>query len=140
MKKILQLGFLPTSADCALLVLRLAFGLSLLLLHGWGKVMKFSDLSEKFPDPLGVGHSVSLTMAIFAEVVCSSLVALGLFTRLAAFVCAFLVGVAFFIVHGMKLRGAGNGEDALVYLAAFLTIFLAGPGRFSVDARLGAKS
>lgn len=137
MKKLLHLSFLPKSADVALLVLRLAFGLSLLVLHGWGKLQRFSELSEKFPDPLGLGHSASLACAILAEVVGSALVVLGLFTRLGALVCAFTMGVAFFMVHQLKLKGPGNGEDALVFLAAFVALFVAGGGRYSVDAKIG---
>lgn len=138
MKKFLQLSFLPLSADLALLVLRLGFGLSLLLLHGWGKLMKFPELAVKFPDPLGVGHAWSLLLAILGEVVCSSLLVVGLCTRLAALGAGITMGVAFFLVHQMKLKGAGDGEDALVYLVAFATLFLAGGGRFSLDKKLGA--
>ena len=137
MKKLLTLDFLPKSADLALLVLRLGFGLSLLLLHGWGKVMKFSELSGKFPDPLGVGPTASLALAIVAEVLCAALIVVGACTRLAALVASINVGVAFFLVHGMKLRGPGNGEDALIYLTAFVVLLLAGGGRFSVDGRKG---
>jgi putative oxidoreductase len=46
------------------------------------------------------------------------------------------MSVAFFWVHGGKLVGEGNGELAFMYLIGFLTIFIAGPGRFSVDSKL----
>jgi putative oxidoreductase len=135
MKKILHVSFIPRSPDFALLVMRVTFGLSLLLLHGWGKLMRFSELSEKFPDPLGIGHTASLALAIFGEVVCSSLIVIGAFTHLAALGSAITMAVAFVMVHGMKLKGPGNGEDAMIYLAAFVVIFIAGAGRFSVDGR-----
>ena len=140
MTKFLHLNFLPRSADLGLLVLRLAFGLSLLCLHGWGKLMTFSDLSTKFPDPLGIGHLPSLVLAILGEVVCSTLVVLGLFTRVAALGSMITVGVAFFLVHGHRLTGQGNGELAMVYGSVFFALFLAGGGRFAVDAKLGAKA
>jgi putative oxidoreductase len=133
MKKFLRLGFLPTNPDLGLLVLRLVFGLSLLLLHGWGKLMRFPELSEKFADPLGVGHQASLILALVGEVLCPVLLVLGAATRLAALGSGITMGVALFLVHGLKLRGQGNGEDALVYLAAFTVLFLAGGGRYSVD-------
>lgn len=139
MKKFFQLGFVPKSADCALLVLRLGFGLSLLLLHGWGKVMRFSELSDKFPDPLGIGHTPSLVLAIVGEVLGSSLVVLGWFTRFGALCAAITMAVAFTMIHGLKLRGPGNGEDALIYFFAFTTILLAGAGRFSIDGSGGGK-
>ena len=139
MKKLFQLGFLPKSTDCALLLLRLGFGLSLLLLHGWGKLMKFSELSDKFPDPLGIGHTPSLVLAIVGEVLGSSLVVLGWFTRFGALCAAVTMGVAFVMVHGMRLRGPGNGEDAMIYFFGFIAILLAGAGRFSVDGSGGGK-
>ena len=82
--KFLHLNFLPRSTDLALLVLRVWFGLSLLVLHGWMKLANFGTLLEKFSDPVGVGRPVSLVLAVGGEVVCPALLALGLFTRIAA--------------------------------------------------------
>src|SRR5687768_16339867 len=132
----LRLDFLPRSADFALLVLRLWVGLSLLVLHGWTKLTGFSRMSGKFPDPLGVGSSTSLTLAVLAEVGCAILIMLGLFTRPAALVQAILMGVAFFVVHEAKLAaGPGSGELAFIYLSAFVTLFIAGPGRYALDGK-----
>src|SRR4051794_23580498 len=58
--RLLQLDLLPRSVDAGLLVLRLWLGLSLLLLHGWSKLSGFSQMSAKFPDPLGIGSPTSL--------------------------------------------------------------------------------
>ena len=136
--KFLQLNFLPSSVDLGLLVLRLWLGLSLLVLHGWAKLKGFSDMAGKFPDPLGVGSTASLGLAVFAEVFCAALLALGLFTRFAAISLIITMGVAFFIVHKGSLEaGPGSGEMAYIYLAGFVTLFLAGPGRFSLDRRIG---
>lgn len=137
MKKILQLQFLPTSADLALLLLRLWFGLPLLLLHGLPKLMDFRAEAGSFPDPLGVGSPVSLGLAILGEVVCSSLLVLGLFTRLAALGAGTTMAVAFWRVHHLTLRGEASGELAYVYLGVFVALLLAGAGRFSLDARSG---
>jgi len=132
-----QFNFLPHSFDLGLLTLRLWLGLSLALLHGWGKLTGFSAMSDKFPDPLGVGSPASLAMTVFGEFVCGALLALGLFTRFAAAVLVITMGVAFFVMHGASLKmGPGSGELAFVYLAGFVTLFLAGPGRFSLDAQL----
>jgi putative oxidoreductase len=138
--RLLQLDFLPRSVDAGLLVLRLWLGLSLVSLHGWSKLMGFSEMSGKFPDPLGVGSPISLGMAVFAEVVCAVLLALGLFTRGAAAVLAITMAVAFALVHKSALSGPGSGELAFIYLAAFATLFIAGAGRFSVDATLGGRA
>jgi putative oxidoreductase len=135
MQRFLRLEFIPLNADLALLVLRLWLGISLLWLHGSGKLINLLKGSFKFADPLGVGEVPSLLMAVFAEVVCAALIALGLFTRLAAFFLIVLMGVAFFVVHGMKLHGQGNGELAFIYLAGFVTLFFAGAGKYSVDKK-----
>ena len=138
--KLLQLDFLPRSVDVGLIVLRLWLGVSLLVLHGWSKLTSFSETASKFPDPLGVGSSVSLALTIFAEVGCAVLIVVGLFTRAAALVQVILMGVAFFIVKKASLAsGPGSGELAFIYLAGFVTLFLAGAGRFSFDATMGGK-
>lgn len=137
-RKLLQLDFLPRSADAGLLVLRLWLGLSLLLLHGWSKLTGFAQMSDKFPDPLGVGSTVSLALTVFAEVACAILIVPGLFTRAAALVQVILMSVAFFIVHKASLaHGPGSGELAFIYLAGFVTLLVAGAGRFSLDAKFG---
>src|SRR5687767_10411828 len=134
--RFLRLDFIPHSADLGLLVLRLWLGLSLLVLHGWPKLSKFSAMSSKFADPLGIGSAQSLALATFAEVVCAILIVIGLFTRLASLTLAINMAVAFAIVHKMVFKsGPGSGELAWVYLAGFVVLFLAGAGRFSIDAK-----
>lgn len=131
--KSLQFNFIPRSAELGLFVLRVWLGLTLLLNHGWAKLMNFSDMAGKFADPIGVGAKASLVLAIFAEVVCATLLVLGIATRFAALVLVIFLGVAFFLVHKRALSGMGSGELAFLYLAGFVTIFLGGPGKFAVD-------
>jgi putative oxidoreductase len=138
MKKIasiLRLDFLPASTDLALLLLRVWLGGSLLLLHGWGKFMDRKKLFDSFPDPLHVGNETSYILALFGEVMFPILLMLGLFARFAALGSAITMGVAFFLVHKMVLKGPGNGEMAFIYLAGFAAILLAGPGRFALDGK-----
>ena len=137
--RLAQLDFLPKCQSAGLLVLRAWLGLSLLLLHGKGKLLGFSEMSGKFADPLGVGTTTSLALTVFAEVVCAALLVVGLFTRFAAAVLAFTMGVAFIAAHKGVLSGPGNGELAFIYLAGFVAIFVAGGGRFAIDAWLGKK-
>ena len=134
---LLQLNFLPASVDLGLLVLRLWIGLSMALLHGWGKFTGFNQMAAQFPDILKIGSKGSLAMAVFGELVCGILVAIGLFTRFGALAAGITMAVAFFVAHKGKLMGAGNGEMAFLYLAGFVVILLTGPGRFSLDAKLG---
>jgi putative oxidoreductase len=117
-----------------LFVLRAWLGVVILLVHGWPKFTGFSDMARTFPDVLGLGHPVvGLALATFAECVCSVLLAIGAGTRLMALVLVTNLSVAFVFGHNMKLSGPGNGELALVYLAGFVTLVIAGPGRYSVD-------
>jgi hypothetical protein len=87
-------------------------------------------LSGKFPDPIGVGSSASLALAVFGEVVCTFLVALGLFTRFAATVLAITMATAFFAVHKGALSGPASGELAFIYLAGWITLLISGAGAF----------
>src|SRR5467141_2912809 len=98
LKKIFAPGNDSFCTSLALFALRLCLGLTMLLAHGLDKVKGFSNMSSGFPDPLHVGHAVSLALAIFAEVVGSALLVIGLVTRFAALVCAINMAVAFFIV------------------------------------------
>lgn len=137
--KILRMDFLPFTSHCGLLALRLWIGLSMLLLHGWTKITGFNEMSGKFLDLLGIGSKASLVMAIFAEAVCSALLILGLFTRFAALSLMITMIIAFTMVHKGVLKGPGSGELAFIYLAAYVTLFLAGGGKFSADAKMGGK-
>ena len=136
--KLLQLKFIPRSTDFALLLLRIWVSLTMLLNHGYGKVMNFSSMMEKFPDAIGIGRTPSLILIIFAEVVCALMITVGWYTRFAALCLAIAMGVAFFIAHGGSLAaGPGSGELAFIYLAAFVALVFAGPGRFSLDVKKG---
>ena len=136
----LQLDLVPTSTHLAILLLRVALGAQMLIAHGWPKLMTFSEKAATFPDPLGMGHATSLALAVFGEVVCSALLVVGAFTRLAALSGAVTMSVAFFLVHGGKLIGDGNGEMAFLYLVGFVAIFLTGPGLFALDTKLGGRT
>lgn len=126
-----------SGGDClknlGLLVLRVWLGLSMLLLHGWPKVEKYANLSQGFPDPLGVGPAMSLNLVIFAELFCALLLVAGLAARAAAVPLIVTMAVAFFVIHGGVLLGENNGEMAFIYLAGFVALFIAGPGRYSFD-------
>jgi len=113
-----------------LLVLRLAFG-GFMLVHGWQKLSMYGDLVDKFPDPIGLGSQFSLIAAVAAEVGCSILLVFGLLTRLAAIPLAFTMIVALFIVHGADPWQ--KKELAACFLAAYVSLFLTGAGRFSLD-------
>jgi putative oxidoreductase len=133
MQKFLRLEFVASSPDVGLLLLRLWLGVSMVWLHGWGKLLALFGGKLSFPDPLGIGETPSFLLTIFAEVICSVLLVIGLWTRWAALILAFTMGVAFFVVNSANLKG--NGELAWLYFGGYLVLFVAGAGRLSVDKR-----
>jgi putative oxidoreductase len=118
--------------DIALLVLRLGFGGSMFFAHGLPKLMSFSEKSESFADPLGIGPLMSLILAVFAEVFCSMGVMLGALTRLASIPCLITMLVAAVLVHADDPWQ--KKELAAMYGIAFFYLMLVGGGKFSIDS------
>jgi len=133
MNSFIRLSFLPHAQNLALLTLRIFAGASLFIRHGLEKVTGFSQMAQHFPDPLHIGAHSSLAFALLSDAVCSLLLIIGLGTRWAALIIAVNTGVAFTLVHKMRLSGEHNGEVPWLYLAASLALFFAGAGKFSVD-------
>jgi putative oxidoreductase len=133
LKNLFRFSFLPASADCGLLLLRLWFGITLFWRHGLDKVTHYSQYAQHFPDPISIGSHPSLMLAMFAETVCAALLILGLGTRFAALVIIIDLGVAFIRVHHFAFHGPMSGELPFLFLGFAATLFLAGPGRHSVD-------
>ena len=139
--RFLSLGGFHESAG--LLALRvLAIG-PLLMKHGFEKVFHFATMSQHFPDPVHIGPVPSLVIAMLADFVCSILIILGLATRWAALFSFFNILVAWAFVHHFAFfaRPTGDhGELIVVYLAVMVTLFLTGPGHYSLDYMLTGRS
>jgi len=129
--------FIPSDdsdlTSMALLVARLWFGLAMLFNHGLDKFAHFKDIVGNFPDPLGIGQEASLVLVVFAEVLGSLLLAVGLLTRVAAAMLVVDMFVAFLMVHKTALTGPQSGELAFLYLAGYVILCIAGGGLFSLD-------
>ena len=134
----------PIDMDWALLILRLGVGLSMMLLHGYGKIRGGPELWTGIGRSMGsLGIAFFPTMwgflAAFAEFFGSLLVALGIFTRPAAAMLAFTMLVA--ALHHLGLpadepRSGWSGASHAIELGVvFVAIFLAGPGRFAIGRR-----
>ena len=128
------------STSMALFVARLWFGLAMLFNHGFAKLANYSDIVGNFPDPLGLGHQMTLGLVIFAEVFAALLLVVGLCTRLMAIVLIFDMFVAFLMVHKTALSGPDNGELAFLYLAGYVILAIAGGGLFSLDTVIFARN
>lgn len=125
-----------TLLHLGLLIARLTVG-GLMFQHGFSKIQKWGEMSEGFPDPIGVGSAASLALVIFAEAGCSVLVALGAFTRLAVIPLITTMLVAVFLIHDDDPWA--KKELAVFFLGIYAALLLTGAGRFSVDAKLKGK-
>lgn len=123
--------------DYGLALLRISFS-SLLFVHGWGKLMKLTAGGEiKFYSFMGMGPELSLSLAMIGELIAPILIIIGFKTRLAAIPAAFTMAIAALIVHAAD--PLGEKELALLYMFAFISIILCGPGAFSIDRKLGKE-
>jgi putative oxidoreductase len=124
------MGFLNRYSPQILGVLRIVVGL-LFLEHGMAKLLHFPVVPMFANGPL----SPMLLASGIVELAGGALVALGLFSRVAAFICSGQMAVAYFMVHFPQgfypiLNG---GELAIVYCFTFLYLAAAGPGAFAIN-------
>jgi putative oxidoreductase len=114
-------------ADPFYCIMRLVVGL-MFACHGLDKIFgTFAGKVEPLPPLMVVGG--------WLEIICGFLVAVGLLTRLAAFVASGEMAVAFFMVHAPQglIPYVNKGELAVVYCFVFFYIFLRGAGSWSID-------
>lgn len=117
--------------DIGLALLRIGASVAMLT-HGYGKLQMLINGAE-FGNPIGIGATPTLFLAVIAEFVCPILIIFGFKTRWAAVPTAITMAVAFFIVHGAD--AFQKKERALLYLIIFLSIILLGAGKYSIDRR-----
>jgi putative oxidoreductase len=128
----MELPWLSRWQPQMLAILRIVTAL-LFLEHGTMKLFHFP--APQMPGPL----PTLLVVAAAIELVAGVLIALGLFTRLAAFVASGEMAVAYFMGHFPKSfwPGINMGDAAILFCFVFLYIAAAGPGAWSIDgARL----
>ena len=118
--------------NLALAILRIGTS-ALLLTHGIPKIERLFADDVKFADPFGLGPTVSLLLVVIAEVVAPIFIIIGYRTKLATIPPLITMIVALLTVHFND--PIGTKEKAILYLLAFLVVFLAGPGKYSIDKR-----
>lgn len=124
----------PFTPDAGLLFARIAGAALLLWVHGLPKLLHWQEELAHIDDPLGMGRGLTLACALFAEIVCPLLVAMGLFTRLATLPVLFLLLVSMLLVH--PEWSIAEGQFGWLLLIVFGTIALSGAGRYSIDSKL----
>ena len=134
MKRILSITYSQAAFNFSMFFLRIVFGVLMISKHGYSKMIKFEDLHTRFYDFLGMGSTFSLVLVIFAEVICSAFIILGLFTRIAAIPLIIAMLVVVFGVNADK--ALVESELALLFLGAYVTLLLCGPGRISIDGMI----
>ncbi|HKJ49551.1 MAG TPA: DoxX family protein [Christiangramia sp.] len=119
------------NTDVGLLIFRISISI-LMLTHGWPKLLKFFGSEEiSFADPIGLGETLTFTLAVFSEFFCAAFIILGFITRFAALPLITTMFVAAVIVH--KADGFGDQELPLLYMFGFILLAFTGPGKYSVD-------
>ncbi len=124
------MGFLDRYAPQIRGVTRIIVGL-MFLEHGLMKLVGF-------PAPMGPVHLPPLMLAAgIIEAAGGALVALGLFSRWAAFVCSGQMAFAYFIAHFPRgiYPSLNGGDGAILFCFIFLYLAAAGPGSFAVNQK-----
>ncbi|PWK30752.1 DoxX family protein [Pseudomonas sp. B21-040] len=119
--------------DWGLLFLRISSSLFLLWVHGLPKLLNYSAQLQVIEDPFHMGVSLTLMLAIFAEVLCPLLIIAGVLVRLACLPILTLLLVALLIVHPQW--SVEEGQFGWLLLILFTSIFIAGPGRLALNVR-----
>ena len=114
-------------------VLRMMVGL-LLIPHGTAKFFGWPDTGREG----GVELFSLMGLAATIEIVGGLLLAIGLFTRSAAFVVSGFLAAAYFMAHAPRdfQPIVNEGELAVLWCFVAFYIFVAGAGPWSVDAAL----
>jgi len=101
--------------------------------------------AQKWFGVLGGTVAIHTTKGLIAgtvELVGGTLIAIGLFTRIAAFISSGEMAFAYFLVHAKTSFWPilNKGDLPIVYCFLFLYIAARGAGRFSLDAILWPES
>ena len=132
------------SVDFGLLLARLGVGLSLVIFHGYAKLMGGPELWAKLGTNMAQLHITQYPviwgfLSAFAESVCACLLVVGVLFRPAAFFVAFNMFVAVLTHLHMPADSPNHGwmgaSHALELMAVSLGFIFTGPGNWSLTKR-----
>jgi putative oxidoreductase len=132
--------------DEAILVARILL-VVLFLVFGWGKLTDYAGTVGYMARTGAPVPSVAAAVAIAVEVLVALAVALGVWTRPLALLLALytlgtgLIGHPFWTMEGAaRYANAINFYKNISIIGGFLLLYVTGPGRYSIDARLGRSN
>ena len=132
--------------DEAILVARILL-VVLFSVFGWGKLTDYAGTVGYMTRTGAPVPSVAALVAIAVEVPVALAVALGVWTRPLALLLALytlgigLIGHPFWTMEGAARYGnAINFYKNISIIGGFLLLYVTGPGRYSIDARLGRSN
>ena len=136
-KRCLQIAQQPKCASTAFLLLRLVVGLAFVT-HGWGKMQApFSWMGAEAPVP-----GFFQFLAAISEFGGGIAWILGLLTGLGSLGIAFTMAVAvtmhMFVMKDpfVNMTGGAAYELPATYFCIAILLMIAGPGKFSLDAKI----
>jgi len=147
MKKLFLNNGTNINLDFGLLLIRLMIGI-LMAFYGYEKLIHFnematSDFWSKNINFLGMSGAVPLSLTIFAELFCSLLLIIGLFSRFSLLVLGFCMAYIFLVVFPMQILSKGdNGfefNSAFTYFIIYMGLLFTGVGKYSLDAKIFKK-
>jgi putative oxidoreductase len=131
-----DLGLPAAWAPRLLSLLRIVSAL-IFLEHGTQKLLNFPPMAQGMapPPPFSL-----LWIGGIIETVGGALLLIGLFSRPVAFLLAGEMAVAYWMFHAPQapFPALNSGDAAILFCFVFLYIAAAGPGPWSLDARLNS--
>ncbi len=129
-----SLALLRKSEGAALVLARLSVGL-LFLSTGWGKVHDIPKVTGFFRELHIPAPGLNAVVVAYSELICGSLLVVGLCTRLATVPLIVSMIVAILTAKLADIHGVFDlvGADEFTYLCMLVVLFVMGPGKVSID-------
>jgi putative oxidoreductase len=124
----------------ALVAGRLAVGL-VFASTGWGKIHNIEKVTEFFVS-LGIpAPGFHAVLVGYSELVCGSLLVIGLLSRFATVPLIVSMIVAIITAKGADIHGILDlaGQEEFTYLVVLFMVAILGPGRAAVDALIARR-
>lgn len=144
LKKLLLYSTGHTYSNLSRLFLRLFTGI-MFMQFGIRQWTYFNDISHTMVGVMGMSGETTLVLMIIIEIVCSTLIIVGLFSRLAVLpplvtmIIAENVLLKIMDVAPEMLFSTQPGYVPILFIGIFVYMLLAGPGKVSLDYLISIK-